>query len=177
MGKRKYPHLFLLFVPASFTQFLQALDVAINGVLRSLITAACTKWLGKQLAIELTESGVGYVLDLSLKALKKPFCNFLSNAMDVPKGKTKNLMWGWIESGLSEAWGKQAAGGGWRFVWGCQHQDHCRRRIFFFISARRIHKVPDSAHPRPLYLRTSRHCLASANLASDAAAAAAVSCH
>ena len=108
MGKGEIPKLVFLFVPTNFIPFLQPLDVAVNGVLKSLITAECTKWFGSQVAKELTEgSGVEYVLDLSLKALKKPFCNFPSNAMDVLKGKTKEFMRGWIENDMSEARGSK----------------------------------------------------------------------
>ena len=47
------------------------------------------------MAQELTKgSGLVYLFDLSSKALKKPFCNSLSNVTVVLKGKMKELMQG-----------------------------------------------------------------------------------
>ena len=51
--KAKYPQLILLFVPASFTPYLQPLDVAVNSVFKGYISQCCTHWFTQQVTHEL----------------------------------------------------------------------------------------------------------------------------
>jgi hypothetical protein len=109
--KATFPFLILLFVPASFTPFLQPLDVAVNAKLKQLISFFCTQWFANEVARKLLEAedsnAVNITLDLSLSALKAPFCKWVAQALASMADNKKELMRGWEESDLAKAWGDE----------------------------------------------------------------------
>ena len=79
-----YPMIILLFVPASFTPFLQPLDVAVNFVFKDRISNWATQWFASQVALQISEAEgptTKVLMDLSLVALKRPFCMAVSKAL------------------------------------------------------------------------------------------------
>ena len=107
--KTHYPQLILLFVPASFTPYLQPLDVAVNSTFKGYISDFCSQWFAQKVAQQLLDGkhGSNVEMDLTLKGLKQPFCHFLSEALKKMAKNKKELSRAWVETGLLDAWGPQ----------------------------------------------------------------------
>ena len=77
-----YPNCILLYVPASCTSMLQSLDVAVNSVLKRLITSFFAAWLAVE-AKKQFENGVAasdLKMDLRLTTLREPFISWVVSA-------------------------------------------------------------------------------------------------
>ena len=76
--QEQYPAALLLYVPASFTAWLQPLDVSVNFPLKAQVTREATRWLANEVTQELLDGKAPDLVSFStqLSSLKGPFCHF-----------------------------------------------------------------------------------------------------
>ena len=106
-SREQYPTLILLFVPAGYTAWLQPLDVAINFVLKCLVTSASGKWLASLITKEVLAGTPPdqIEVDSKLQQLKNPFCQWLGQALVTLADDSATLLRGLEQAGLLGAWG------------------------------------------------------------------------
>ena len=77
-----YPNCILLYVPASCTSMLQPLDVAVNSVLKCLITSFFAAWLAMEAKKQFDNvvAASDLKVDLRLTTLREPFISWVVSA-------------------------------------------------------------------------------------------------
>ena len=104
-------NLIILFIPANFTGWLQPLDVWWNGPFKRIMKTLAAIWLSQKMSeqIQIGASKPGWKpsmceLNITLTALKAPFCGWLVEAF---KQMVASIgLKGWEMCGLLKAFGK-----------------------------------------------------------------------
>ena len=101
-----YPNMFLLYIFAGCTAWLQPLDISFNGVFKSILRQGASLWLCRYMQDQLQLNGGDpskVTLDLTLTFLKPLFCHWLSNAQSLMAERHSVIKRGWDESGMGRA--------------------------------------------------------------------------
>ena len=101
-----YPNMFLLYIFAGCTAWLQPLDISFNGVFKCLLRQEASQWLCQHMQDQLELNGGDpskVHLDLTLSFLKPHFCEWLSNAHAKMAHRHSVIKRGWDESGMGRA--------------------------------------------------------------------------
>ena len=101
----EYPTLFLLFIPANCTAWLQPLDISFNSLFKRMLRQLAGEWLAnymRQQLLQVTDP-TKVKLNISLTALKPHFTSWVAEALAEVNKQTATIMRGWEESGMGEA--------------------------------------------------------------------------
>ena len=101
-----YPNMFLLYIFAGCTAWLQPLDISFNGVFKSILRQQASLRLCQYMQDQLQLNGGDpskVTLDLTLTFLKPLFCHWLSNAHSLMAERHSVIKRGWDESGMGRA--------------------------------------------------------------------------
>ena len=103
--KDKYPHLVLLFIPANCTAWIQPLDISFNGPFKHILRNQAGQWLANHVSQQLRQVDCPskVKLDLRLNALKRPFTQWVAQALEQMQTRKEVVKRGWDESGMGKA--------------------------------------------------------------------------
>ena len=104
--KATYPRLLILFIPASCTSELQALDVGFNGPWKGWTTHFANKWLAGDIRRQLDAYPDPTHIRLGMKKsdLVEHFCGWIADATAVMKTKPELIRRLWEKTGVLVAW-------------------------------------------------------------------------
>ena len=106
-----HPNLILLYIPATYTAWLQPLDISFNYIFKTILKTKAATWLAQYVAAQITvarDSGkpVDIHLDTKLTSIRSNFCDWLADAFEQMSKRIAVISRGWNESRLGEAFVK-----------------------------------------------------------------------
>ena len=101
----EYPTIFLLFIPAGCTGWLQPLDLTFNLAFKRLLKQAAGMWLASTMQEQISQVRDPSLvkLNLELNYLKPFFCGWLASSLAKMASNKDVILRGWNESGMGLA--------------------------------------------------------------------------
>ena len=87
-GKAEFPRMIPIFIDATWTPWLQPLDISVNGIFKSMLQNMAGQWLSQQVSVQLKTTLHPTVVNnnTSLTSLKSPFCGWVAQALQARTG-------------------------------------------------------------------------------------------
>ena len=106
-AKRTYPNLILLFIPATFTAWLQPLDISFDWVFKAFLCCAAARWLSSYVAekLRLDQDPTKVRLDVCLTTIRPLPCDWAAEALREMSKHQDVINRGWKESRMGDAFG------------------------------------------------------------------------
>ena len=103
--KANYPTLFLLFIPANCTAWLQPLDISFNCLFKRILRQLAGEWLANYMRQQLLQVSdpTQVKLNITLSNLRPHFARWVALALKQINSHTGTIKRGWDESEMGEA--------------------------------------------------------------------------